>query len=101
MKSYKGAIDLREKFFNHYNMIYLSNFLPNCFFSARMREVVDEYHEESEEILGLSSLVEIHKRLEKIETLKLGEFKELEERMATVENELKVPLTGNEVKIEN
>jgi len=56
---------------SNYWTIYFSNFFPLICFLSKNQKVIDEFNDESEEIHGLSSLVEIHKRLEKIEVLQL------------------------------
>ena len=82
-------------------MIYLSNFLPSWFFSKNVSEITNEFHEESDEILGLSSMIEIHKRLEKIEKLKFGEFEELDKRLDLIEVKLEIPANPKVTEIDN
>ena len=69
--NFKNAIDLRERFKKYYWTIYISNFVPRCCFKKVKKEVIEEFEEEHDELQNLSSLVGIHKRLEKIEALKI------------------------------
>ena len=69
-------MELRKRFLHYYWTIYFSNFIPHCFFRKESYEVIEEFEAESDEIMNLSSLVEIHKRLEKIEVLKIEHIME-------------------------
>jgi len=58
-----------KKFESKILILYLSYFLPISFFGEQNQEVISDFQEEEKEILNLSALVSIHRRLEKIEKI--------------------------------
>ena len=67
ISKFKASLELQKKFFANYWTLYFSNFLPSSCFREKSREIINEYQAEEDEIKSLSSLYDIHLRLEQID----------------------------------